>query len=96
MDLRLTRPALQDFTEILEYVAAKSPQGARHVHGRFVQTFAQLQSFPQSGRLTTRDDDTRQVVVAALPFIVIYRLQTDTIEILRIRHTARNPQSIDY
>ena len=34
MRLRYTLPALADLASILDYIAARSPQGATHVHAR--------------------------------------------------------------
>ncbi len=92
MELRLTTPALRDIAAILEYIHSESPAGAQHVCQRFAQTFRYLQTFPKSGRLTERDDNTRRVVVPGIPFIVIYRIESEVLEILRIRHTSRNPK----
>ena len=94
MELRFTRPAHQDIASILEYIGDRSPQGARRVLHSFEQAFQRLLFFPESGRDTGRGDQTRQVVIATFPFIVIYRVQGEVIEILRVRHTARDPDTI--
>ena len=36
-----------------------------------------------------RIDNTRELVIGNTPYIVIYRIKNDAIEILRILHSAR-------
>ena len=96
MDVHLTSPALRDVAEILEYIHLKNPAGARLVRESFERTLQQLSLFPESGRDTGRGDDTKRIVVVRMPFVMIYRIQRERVEVLRIRHTARNPEKITY
>jgi len=48
-----------------------------------------LRRFPESGKMGI-EEGTRELVVAKLPYIVVYRLlSTETLEILRIWHGAQ-------
>ena len=48
-----------------------------------------LGSFPRRGR-KGRIESTRELVFARLPYIVVYRIQDQDLEILRIYHGAQD------
>jgi toxin ParE1/3/4 len=48
----------------------------------------QLQDLPSLGR-PSRRQDTRQLIVTGLPYIIVYRVDCDQLVILGIFHTAR-------
>ena len=45
--------------------------------------------FPHSGR-PGHIPGTRELVISKLPYIVVYRISGDTVEILRVFHAAMN------
>jgi toxin ParE1/3/4 len=47
-----------------------------------------LEKFPELGR-TGRKPDTRELIFTGLPYLAIYRIHGDAIEILRILHGAQ-------
>ena len=63
------------------------------VASRFAQevdaTLEQIAEWPFSGR--AYDQTTRGVVLHTFPFIVLYRLTTDTIDVLAVAHGRRHP-----
>ena len=48
-----------------------------------------LETFPNRGR-SGRIAGTRELVFASLPYIAVYRVKNDAVEILRIYHSAQN------
>jgi toxin ParE1/3/4 len=50
--------------------------------------FALVKKFPELGRTGPRPD-TRELVFTGLPYVAIYRIREDVIEILRILHGAQ-------
>jgi toxin ParE1/3/4 len=48
-----------------------------------------LQKFPHRGR-PGRKTSTRELVIPNLPYVVIYRIREQIIEITRILHGAQN------
>lgn len=46
-----------------------------------------LLDFPESGRIG-QVPGTRELVVTNLPYIVVYRVNGDTVEILRVMHMS--------
>nr|WP_251134057.1 type II toxin-antitoxin system RelE/ParE family toxin [Rhodomicrobium sp. Az07] len=55
---------------------------------RVTVAVGQLQSFPQAGR-SGRVYGTREAVLARFPYIIIYRITADEVQILNLMHAAR-------
>ena len=89
MRLRWTDDAVRDFTHICDYIEMHaSPQVARRVALSVHRQLDQLADFPESGR-TGRRPDTRELVFDGLPYLAIYRIHNELVEILRILHGAQ-------
>jgi addiction module RelE/StbE family toxin len=56
---------------------------------RIEQLVKRLATFPESGRVG-HIPGTRELVVPGLPYLVVYRVTPDAVEILRVFHTSRN------
>jgi len=72
-----------------EFLKARNPQGARLVFRRIVATARRLSEFSSSGR-PGQIEGTRELVVPRCPYVIVYRVGPDTVEILRVFHTSRN------
>jgi toxin ParE1/3/4 len=72
-----------------EYLARKNPRAARHVFRRIVAATKRLRAFPNAGR-QGQIPGTRELVIPNLPFIIVYRLSNDAVEILRVFHTSQD------
>lgn len=81
--------ALEDLRSVREHIAADSPTAASRVVGRIVALVSeQLTSFPEAGR-AGRVAGTRELVVAKTPYIAVYRIAGENIDILAVHHAAR-------
>jgi toxin ParE1/3/4 len=60
--VRYTRRALRQMTEILDYIEARSPNGADNVKRRLQGIIDLLADHPNSGRTTNKGDLRRFVV----------------------------------
>lgn len=72
-----------------DYLAGKHPAAARTVFTRIVAVTRRLADFPYSGR-QGQISGTRELIIPSLPYLVIYRVTADQVEILRVFHTARD------
>jgi addiction module RelE/StbE family toxin len=89
MIVRWTKPAAADLTHICDYTEERfGAAQARRVEDKLYQTADRLQDTPNRGR-TGRRVGTREITVAGLPFVIIYRVRNEAIEILRILHGAQ-------
>jgi toxin ParE1/3/4 len=85
--VRWLRGALLSLRGIHARVAADDPRAASRVVARIRSAVSHLGTFPGSGR-RGRVPGTREVVVPKLPYLVVYRVKGQEVEILRVFHTA--------
>lgn len=89
MSVRWTEAAARDLTKICDYSEEHSgPEAARKVALRVYEAVGSLVQFPHLGR-PGRKPGTRELVLSGLPFLAIYRVREDVIEIARILHGAQ-------
>lgn len=88
VELRWTPSALQDLEEAGAYIMQDNPRAAMEMGKRILEAVEYLQQYPALGR-AGRLRDTRELVVSGTPFIVIYRVRMDFVQVLRVLHHAR-------
>ena len=89
MRIRWTEPADRDLAQIADYIEKHSSNAiARRIALSIYERVGALAQFPEQGR-TGRKLGTRELVLSGLPYLAVYRLQGDAIEILRILHGAQ-------
>ena len=88
MQLRWSPKAADDLASIVLYIRQNNPVAAQRVAGEIYDRITRLAAFPNLGR-TGRVSGTREFPLTPLPFIVIYRVLQDTVEIVAILHGAQ-------
>lgn len=88
MKVRFLKRAVQDLINIDEYTREHSPKGAARVGARIRKRANDLAQFPESGQPSTKVG-LRQLYVAKTPYILIYRVRDDEVQIITILHTSR-------
>jgi toxin ParE1/3/4 len=83
-----TRPAARDLESIGDYIARENPRAADRIVRRIRDRARDLVDYPLLGR-TGHVANTRELVVPTTPFIVVYRVGEDRVEILTVFHGAR-------
>ncbi len=94
-DYRLTARADEDLQEISRFIAGDSPQAARKLLRTFKQHFLLLAENKNFGR--ARPDirpDLRYSVVKN--YLIFYRPIQEGIEVVRVVHSRRNLQALDF
>jgi toxin ParE1/3/4 len=91
--LRYTLRGAVELDEVLAYIAARSPQGARRVQARIQVIINLLLQHPRAGQLTNKGR-LRRIIVAPYPYLIFYRATEDEIVIHGVRHSARRPSSM--
>jgi toxin ParE1/3/4 len=86
--LRYTPQAGRDLADIFDYIAADNPTAAARTLARIEQLAELLSRVPFAGR-RGRVSGTREMVEPDLPYIVIYRIRRDALEIVSVVHGAR-------
>lgn len=88
MEIIWRRSALNDLESIREFIAQDNPRAATHVHAAIKAAIDPLADHPSLGR-AGRVEGTRELIVAGLPYIVVYRAAEDIVRILAVIHTSR-------
>lgn len=88
MKLVWLRRALADRDAQLDFIAEDNPQAAIEQGDRLDEAVVHLAEHPNIGR-PGRVRTTREWVIARTPFIVVYRLKGERIELLRVLHGAQ-------
>ncbi len=89
MNIIWSPEAIEDLISLRAYITENDPDAARRVVLHIVQNIEQLLSdHPHMGRIG-RLPGIRELVIPKTPYIVPYRLQRSTIQILRVYHGAQ-------
>jgi toxin ParE1/3/4 len=88
MTLRWTRRALRDMQHLHDYIADDNPAAARRMVARIREAAGHLRRSPQMGK-RGRVEDTRELVIAGTPYIVVYRLEGEQVQIVAVIHSAQ-------
>ena len=74
--------------EQMEYIARDNPLAAADQDECVGKRLQVLKDHPRLGR-SGRVEGTRELVIAGTPFIVVYRVQAERIEVIRFLHGAQ-------
>lgn len=95
MRLRWLRQALRNLEDEADFIAQDSPKSAAEFVRHVMESADLLVAHPHMGR-PGRVPGTRELVITRFPYILPYRVREQTVEILRVFHTARKwPQRFD-
>lgn len=89
MHVRWTAAAAEDLYSIARYIARDNPPAARNVAKTLYDGCERLRDVPYRGR-TGREEGTRELVFSGLPYIAVYRIVEQTVELLHIYHAAQH------
>ena len=90
MRLKWLPTALRNLDTEASYIAADEPAAACLVVQRVLAAVSLLAEQPGQGR-PGRVPGTRELLVPKTHYIVPYRVRGDTVEVLRVFHTSRQP-----
>lgn len=91
MKVVYTAAAQNDLRDIGEWLAAHYPAIAPRVERRIRDIVAHIGRWPESAHRVAGCEGVRVVPLGHYPYMIFYRVLTDAVEILHIRHTARRP-----
>ncbi|WP_419779888.1 type II toxin-antitoxin system RelE/ParE family toxin [Maridesulfovibrio sp.] len=82
---RWTKPAQRDLQAQLEYIKRENPDIVARIAVQIRKSTESLDAFPQLGRDGTVSG-TRELVIPKLPYICVYRIKNNRVEIIRFLH----------
>jgi toxin ParE1/3/4 len=89
MRIRWSPEAAGDFERIVRRIQKDNPSAARNVANTIYKGVTSLQDFPHRGRCG-RIEGSRELVLAPLPYIAVYRIKGQMVEVSRIYHGAQD------
>jgi toxin ParE1/3/4 len=89
MRVRWTTPAANDLYRIVQRIQDDNPSAAAKVATTLYEKCVSLRDFPRRGRLG-RIEGTRELVFPGLPYIAVYRIQDEVVEVVRIYHGSQD------
>lgn len=89
IDIVITETAYADLEDIENYIAQDSPIIARKFIIRIFDKIEQLYDYPESGKPVPEIKDQTIKELLLNKYRIIYQLQEDQINILRVVHGAR-------
>ncbi len=88
MRIMWTPAAAGDLEEIADFLYEQTPETAIRLVQAIYSAPSVLKKFPKRGR-PGRKEGTRELVIPSLPYLIIYEVTGETVQILRILHGAR-------
>lgn len=88
MQIRWSPAAADDLSRIFEYLSPENPTAAQRIVKTIYESAGSLGFFPNRGR-TGRVDGTRELVLPSLPFVIVYRVLEDAVEVAAVLHGAQ-------
>ena len=89
MRIRWTVPAAADLESIKSYLEKNNSKLAEPTVRRIYDRIRALKAFPNEGRPGHRGG-TRELPLTPLPYVVVYSVKAQAIEILHIYHGAQD------
>jgi len=87
MRIHWTPAAAADLEQINDYLEVHHPQYRQPTMRKLYNTISSSKDSPHRGRVG-REEGTRELLV--LPYIAVYRVKEQTVEVLRIDHAAQD------
>jgi toxin ParE1/3/4 len=91
MRIRWTPAAVADLERISSYLKTRHPRYREPTMRKLYEAVRSLKQWPDRGR-PGREDGTRELLFPPLPYIAVYRVKEQSIEVLRIYHAAQEQQ----
>jgi toxin ParE1/3/4 len=89
MRIRWTPAAAADLEHINDYLKERHPHYRQRTMRKLYEAVQSLKKFPHLGRMG-REDGTRELLFPPMPYIAVYRVKEQSIEVLRIYHAAQD------
>lgn len=89
MRIRWAPAAAADLEHIKDYLDEHNPHLAQPTVRRLYATICSLRTLPRRGREGS-EQNTRELICTPLPYIVVYRVTDESVQILHIKHTSQD------
>lgn len=91
MRVRWTPAAAADLEQISDYLKARHPTYRTQTMRKLYEAIRSLEQSPNRGRMG-REEGIRELLFPPLPYVAVYRVKEQSVEVLRVYHTAQDRQ----
>jgi len=91
MKVVYTAAARKDLEDIASWLTAHYPAVAPAVERRIRNVVARIGRWPHSARPSAKRPGVRMTPIGRYPYKIFYRVTEDTVQILHVHHSARQP-----
>ena len=88
MRIQWTKSAAADLETIVNFIRTDSAEAAHSVGRKLYSAAESLSRMPRRGRIGLVEG-TRELILAPLPYILVYQVLEQDVVIVRIRHAAQ-------
>jgi addiction module RelE/StbE family toxin len=88
MQVKWLRRALRNLEQARNYVFQDNPTAAQELILKIQNAANQLQNYPFMGK-NGRVEGTKELIISNSPYILIYRIKEESVEVLRILHASK-------
>jgi len=88
MQVKWLKWALRNLEQARNYVFQDNPTAAQELILKIQNAANQLQKYPFMGK-NGRVEGTKELIISNSPYILIYRVKEESVEVLRILHTSK-------
>ena len=89
MRIRWTPAAAADLERLSAYLEDRHPRYRQPTMRKLYEAIGSLKQSPYRGRVG-REEGTRELLFPPLPYVALYRVREQSIEVLRLYHAAQD------
>ena len=89
MHIRWTPAAAADLQGISDYLKEHHPHYRQPTMHKLYEAIRSLKEWPGRDRIG-REDGTRELLFPPTPYVAVYRVKEQTIEVMRVYHAAQD------
>jgi toxin ParE1/3/4 len=89
MRIRWTPSAAADLQHINDYLKEHHPHYRQPTIRKLYEAIRSLKDWPNRGRIG-REDGTRELLFPPTPYVAVFRVREQTVEVMRIYHAAQD------
>lgn len=96
VELRWSKLALDDLEEIIDYISKDSEENARIYAAKIISSVETTSIFPYSGRVVPEMENEQLREKVFHNIRIIYRINNEMMEVIRVLHSSRELPEIDF
>ncbi|MDR3518107.1 MAG: type II toxin-antitoxin system RelE/ParE family toxin [Azospirillaceae bacterium] len=89
MRVILTPQARAEYVEAVDWYANQAPELARRLRNEFRTVRERIIANPRQFPIALRD--TRSVMLRNFPYLIVFRVSGDVVQVISFFHTSRDP-----